>query len=132
MSALGYLLRCREERMGYPERAAVAREKGLVFSVVVPVNEDTYGIKKGSGIVTIDAGVPEGFSLLYFEGDIYRTDPRPFEDLLMHAADRMATAYPTVAQAVVPSDGVKEIGLWSYAQNHFICTDEAALNAWRG
>ena len=135
MSSLAYLDKCKAERMPYWDRAKVAKDIGLVFKVFVPV----YGapsvarIAKGSGVVGVadDGFAAENRRLVHFEGDIYSAQPRMFGDLVYHAADRMATAYPTIARAVVPLADLVDVGYFDYSTRRLIITNQVALNAWR-
>ncbi len=131
MSSLAYLEKCKSQRMSYPDRAAVAKEVGLVFRVYVPMAERQQGIAKGSGIVGVEDDGHGGHRLLvYYEGDLYRADKRPYPDLVYHAADRMATAYPTVARALVRADSLLQVGTFDYAHGRLVITDQVALDAW--
>lgn len=134
MSSLAYLEQCKAERMAYWDRAKVAKSTGLVFKVFVPVDKapSVAHIAKGSGIVGVsdDGFQQDGRCLIYFEGGIYSPNSRPYEDLVYHAADRMATAYPTIAKAVVPKDDVYEVGYFDYSTNVLVVTDQVALDAW--
>lgn len=129
---LDYLIDCKAQRMPYWDRAKIAKQKEIVFTVYVPRPGRPTHIAPGSGIVGVaNDGLPDGQTLVYFEGGLYSTQPRPYEDLVYHAADRMAVEYPTIARAVLPTDDLIQVGYFDYAKVKLLVTDQAALDAWR-
>jgi hypothetical protein len=132
MSTLEYLIDCKAQRMPYWDRAKVAKERGLVLKVYVPRESTLLNIAPGSAIVGVAYdGQPEGRSLIYYEGGIHDTTPRPYEEMVYHAADRMAVDYPTVAKAVVDTADLVKVGYFDYTTTKLMVTDQAALDAWR-
>lgn len=133
MSTLDYLIDCKAQRMAYHDRAKVAKDRGLVFTVYVPAPGALNWIAPGSGIVGVaDDG---GRRAIFYEGDIYSgvlgKTQRAYSELVYHAADRMAVDYPTVAKALVPVENLIEVGSFDYATVTLVITDQAALDAWR-
>jgi hypothetical protein len=65
-------------------------------------------IAKGSGIV----GVVNGeYVHVSYEGNLYRCENlEKWEQRVMHAADRLATGYPTVARGIMPFDEFEPAG----------------------
>lgn len=135
MSDLAYLQQCKAERMAYWDRAKVAKEQRLTFRVYVPRAGATsvQHIKPGSGIVGVaDDGLGPDQTLIYYEGGVYDRETRPYSDLVYHAADRMAVAYPTIATAVVPTDDLIHVGYFDYGSQVLVVSDQAALDTWKG
>lgn len=130
---LDYLADCKAQRMAYWDRAKVAKDHGLVFTVYVPRGGALSTIKRGSGIVGVKGHGVEDRTLIYYEGDVYRMEDkrRPYEELVYHAADRMAVDYPTIAKAMVKTTDLLEVGTFDYATQRLVVTDQAALDAWR-
>jgi hypothetical protein len=87
--------------------------------VFVPVEGFPTTIKPGSAIVGQpsdsrsagpgDSGREAVLLNIYYEGDVYG-HMRGFEEMLLHAADRMLANYPTIARAWVPFDSMRRVG----------------------
>ena len=93
------------------------------------------GIAPGSGVV----GLPVMSDLvnIYYEGWIHgqhRSDKWTrrgrWESGVFHAADRMVTAYPTVAHKMVRHVDVHQIGTYNPSTGAITITDETALTDW--
>ena len=66
-------------------------------------------IAKDSGIVGVIRGEYVDVS---FEGNLYRAEKlEKWEQRVMHAADRLATGYPTVARCTMPFDQFETVGV---------------------
>jgi hypothetical protein len=72
-------------------------------------------IAKNSGIVGVirDGRDPrKRYVLVSFEGNLYGAiGLEKWEQRVMHAADRLATGYPTVARCIVPLDELETVGV---------------------
>lgn len=92
-------------------------------------------ILPGSGIVGVhynDAGChyPSWSSIpLYevsYEGNRYgAVNLQKWEERVMHAADRLATGYPTIARGVFPEDQFEAVGVIDKRSGHWVITDAA-------
>jgi hypothetical protein len=81
-------------------------------------------IAKGSGVVGYqgpdDAGGKPTFIVSY-EGNLYgAANLRDWRDRVMHAADRLATGYPTVARAVLPKEQFDVVGLYDRSARRLV------------
>lgn len=91
-------------------------------------------IAKGSGVV----GLPQGERVsVYFEG--WLNGAMQYENLdargkwkagVYHAADRMITDYPTIAQASLRPEQLREIGWYFPLVQQVVLDDEKALIEW--
>ena len=69
-------------------------------------------IVKDSGVVGIGSieGTPPGY-LVSYEGNLYgAVNLNKWEERVMHAADRLATGYPTVARGEFPQSDFEVVG----------------------
>ena len=122
----------------YHERGQYLPER-FTLTVYVPVDENTYGIKERSGIVGVSTLPESGLDnvLAYYEGwangamQYADRDTRgQWEAGLLHAADRMVTAYPTISRIVLSSNCLKAIGTYNPWTREVLVEDEAALAEW--
>jgi len=111
----------------------------FVLGIYVPLDRARSMIAPRSGVV----GLPDGgdgeddWTNVYYEGWVNGPMQYAGRDVrglweagVEHAASRMVTSYPTVAQAHFPSKLVKCIGLYNPAAKTFNVHDEETLNAW--
>ena len=107
----------------YVPEPATADGRALVFE-----------IRQGSAIV----GTPGEYGILIdYEGNLYGTDPKDYEEKLQHAAGRHRTRYPTVARAFAPPGSMRQVGHAAYNEEWRrwvveCIEDEAALAGWLG
>ncbi len=112
----------------------------LELTIYVPVDDARMvgnGIAPGSGIVGIPVG--DDLVMICYEGWVHGAMQYADRDVngrweagVQHAADRLVTAYPTVARAYVPPDRLRPIGTYNPTTNNIAVTDDAALGAWLG
>lgn len=109
------------------------RIRTLTVLVPRPDSDAARTIDPGSGIVTADAG---GATVdVYFEGNGYRAaNIRTFEDKVLHAAGRLAKAYPTIARGRFPREDFDGVGTFSFSddwrEHRLDITDAAAVARW--
>lgn len=97
----------------------------LTIYVPSPGGRVSQYVAPGSGIVGVaDEKRPDRVRIWY-EGNLYDAENmRTYKDRLMHAADRAATNYPTVARATVPKDDLIAVGVYDTE------TWSATFDAW--
>lgn len=115
------------------------------FRVFVPAPNSLHTILPGSAIVTSDdpdisddvAGDLSGVDpaparmVVDIEGDRYQSfADRPFADLVLTAADRHTTRYPTVARRAVRPDDVIEVASFDQASGQVVVFEPDQLEAW--
>lgn len=144
-------------RFGWPQCACGAAPpyhdrpdylpKGFQLGIYVPVEGPLRAIiADRSGVVGLPSPAdasdplgrgPEARTLIYYEG--WTNGPMQYADRdtrglweagVEHAASRMITQYPTVAQAFPLSTTLKNIGLYDPRAHTFDIHDEEALDAW--
>ncbi len=124
----------------YHERAQYL-PAGMELTLYAPAfPEANLGIAPGSAIVGVpllDDG-PQAV-LVCYEGWVHgamqyadRDAHGRWEAGVEHAADRLITAYPSVARKVLPIHALRPIGTYSPTTNSIAVTDDAALVAWLG
>lgn len=114
----------------YWKRAELAKNLGLMLNVYVPKLGRLMTVARGSAIVGFK--IPHTpFVRVHFEGNVYGTISTTFEAMLHHAADRMATGYPTVACGMYELDELIQVGMYDYAKDELTITDQVELDAWR-
>lgn len=150
MNARGFCLNCGKEKTvavtGYANGPAgpnvpigecfdcrnaanVRRREAGELVIFVPASAEVKAVvRPGSAIVGRRGD--DGQVLIYFEGDIYG-HMKGFDEMLLHAADRLVTRYPTVARAVVGASELAEVGYYDYGAFSAEITDQSALDAWR-
>jgi hypothetical protein len=150
MNARGFCLDCNKEKVvavtGYANgptgpnipigrcfdcrnAANVRRREAGELVIFVPASPEVRAVvRPGSAIV--GRRDDNGQVLIYFEGNVYgyMTD---FDEMLLHAADRLVSRYPTVARAVVGASELAEVGYYDYGAFSAEITDQPALDAWR-
>lgn len=115
------------------------------FELGIYVPDGTGYIAGGSAVVgypierPMDETTPPYYEVLvYYEGWIHGAcqyeglDARGrWEAGLLHAADRLVTAYPTAAMATLPAPRLKRVGSYDPKHKRIIeITDNEALEAW--
>lgn len=91
-----------------------------------PVPHRLLAIRPKSGIVGVPATVP-GHTLIYYEGNVYQAaNIVTWADRVDHAANRLRTRYPTIAQAMVQTEWLTAVGIWD--GDEIRLTDEKAAN----
>lgn len=123
----------------YHERSRYLPD-GFRLNVYVPADgRSTAIIAPGSAVVGLITGVgPEGgWVSVYYEG--WLNGPMQYGDRdarglweagLLHAADRMVTDYPTIAQARLPLKTLRKVGTYNPKTHEVTVNDEEALTAW--
>lgn len=118
----------------YHERPAYL-PAGFTVNLYTPVpGSRPFLFAPRSGIV----GVPLGSRVnVYYEGWVHgpaqyadRDSRGLWEAGIEHAASRMITGYPTVAQACLPTDALAQVGTYDPRTKQVTVDDEPALNAW--
>jgi hypothetical protein len=83
-------------------------------------------IAKDSGIVgVLKGGDPNRKKIeVSYEGNLYQCENlQKWEERVMHAADRLATGYPTVARRILPFEQFETVGvIGKDASGHWIIT----------
>jgi hypothetical protein len=73
----------------------------------------------------------EDWIVIYYEGNRYGS-MRDFDEMVLHAADRLVTGYPTIARSWVLPDDLVAVGTVDRNTRTIVSiTDEPALLAWR-
>lgn len=89
-------------------------------------------ILPGSAIVGTGE-IENGHTLVYFEDNRYGAgDLQRFIMRCLHAHDRMVQHYPTIAKAVLPVDGLLQVGTYRPAEGQVVVEKPADLAAWLG
>jgi len=101
--------------------------KPLTVPVYVPKagTETARLVADGSGVV----GSPgrEGLVTIDYEGAVYGQESLArYAVRVLHAADRHATRYPTLARMVVPEEELVLVGWWIIPDRRVALADEAA------
>lgn len=88
-------------------------------------------LKAGSAIVGDPTALTEGRVCIYYEGNVYNAENmRYFSERLLHAAGRLTTKYPTVAQAFISLDELDEVGVYNTDAKQALISDPETLRAW--
>lgn len=86
-------------------------------------------IDRGSAIVGEPAD--PAVTVICYEGNRYGA-MRDFAEMILHAADRLITGYPTVARAWVAPNTLVPVGTVNRSTRTVVeITNEPALRAWR-
>ena len=96
-----------------------------------PSSPFARAIAAGSGIVGDPNRSHDGLILVYYEGNLYgAVNMQKYSERVLHAADRLATRYPTIACQYIPADQLKAIGTYDRGSKGFALSDPEALRAW--
>lgn len=101
------------------------------YDLLVPTGAAARMMEKGSAVVGRRC---EGGHDCRYEGAVHF--PMPWEDKVIHAADRLSTGYPTSAMAFLGPDEAKVVGTVSrdHATGDWVVSDiedQDALRQWR-
>jgi len=100
------------------------------LTIYVPVGPITSIIDPGSAVVG-RPGNGSRTTVYYESGRHYEEHDRTFDSLLLHAASRLVTKYPTIALASLQDDELIPVGTYDYASKTHTITDPTTFNAWR-
>lgn len=111
----------------------------LQLAIYVPSPFARFGVAPGAGIVGVNPPLGNDIVFVHYEGWVHgamqyadRDARGRWEAGVYHAASRLVTAYPTIAQANVPRQQLRRIGTYNPTTDVVTVTDEAALSVWLG
>lgn len=107
-------------------------DPNILFDLFVPADGTDLGIDPRSAIVASVTQRGQPRLLVHFEGNRFGAENlRRYEERCLHAADRAAVAYPTIAKENLPIGELVRVGQFDLRARRVVAIERPdALAAW--